>query len=368
MKALKIIITIILLLFAFGINVCAQGDDVTVSAAEDIYDALDGETKDMLSSIGIDGAGFDQISDISPADIFNLIKNTLSGKTGGIAGSAAALAAVTAAVTAAQCFMPDDKKKNDMINTAAMIACAGIICPPVMSAVRGAAASIMTVCAFVKSLIPVMAGVMIASGRPAGAVSFEVFAFAAAQFISSAAGSYAVPVISSVISLDVAGAALPDNNLGGISSFIKKTLASAVSFVTVTYVSFLALKDILNDSADTLGVKSVKLLINSAVPVIGAPLSELYGSLASTASLVKSAAGIFAIIAIAVITLLPAADIILNIILLRAFGAVCGILNRGGISNMLDSVAGALTLMNVIMILNSALFIISIALLLNTGV
>ena len=123
----------------------------------------------------------------------------------------------------------------------------------------------------------------------------------------------------------------------------------------------------LNEAVDSVSVKGVKLLINSAVPVIGAPLSELYGSLTGTASLVKSAAGVFAIIAVCVIILPVLINMLMWIFTLKALGSVCDVLLQNDLSKLFRSLSSALVLMNVIMLLSAAVFIVSVALILNPG-
>ncbi len=373
MKALKstvLIITIIPLLF---ISVSAADaddgfqDEYDSFGVNGLYEELDETVKDALSSIGIDGVGFSGINNVSPADIFSLIKEQISGGYKDILKKATELCGVVFLCRVVNIFVPDSKKTNRLVNITGILLCVTVLSVPVMNAFRSAAASIEVCCTFVKALIPVMAGVIIASGSPAGAASFQAFAFAAAQFISSCASGFAVPMISAVVSLDLAGSLLPEYGLDELSSFIKKSLISVTSGVSALYVAFLGIKDLLNDAVDSVSVKGVKLLINSAVPVIGAPLSELYGSLRGTASLIKSASGVFAIIAVCVTVLPPLINMLMWIFTLKALCSVCGVLMQEELSKLFRSLSSALVLMNVITLLSAAIFIVSIALILNPG-
>ncbi len=373
MKALKSTVLMIMILPLFLIAVSAADADDGFQEEYDsfgvngLYEELDETVKDALSSIGIDGVGFSGINSVSPADIFSLIKEQISGGYKDILKKATELCGVVFLCSVVTIFVPDSKKTNRLINITGILLCVTVLSVPVMNAFRSAAAAIEVCCTFVKTLIPVMAGIIIASGSPAGAASFQAFAFAAAQFISSCASGFAVPMISAVVSLDLAGSLLPEYGLDELSSFIKKSLISVTSGVSALYVAFLGIKDLLNDAVDSVSVKGVKLLINSAVPVIGAPLSELYGSLRGTASLIKSASGVFAIIAVCVTVLPPLINMLMWIFTLKALCSVCGVLMQEELSKLFRSLSSALVLMNVITLLSAAIFIVSIALILNPG-
>ena len=372
MKAVKIITAAFLLAFAFCVTANALDnekyiDDSGFEKLNEIYDSLDSEQQDLMSSIGIDGTDFGSINNVSPADIFSLIKDIITGRSRDIIKNIMILAGVIVMCSVVRIFIPDSKKTEELIAAACIMTSVIILCVPITDALKSAVASVDVCSTFIKSLIPVMTGLIIASGSPAGAVTFRTFAFAAAQFISSSVSGFAVPVLSASASLDIAGSLLPEYKLDSLSSLIKKILISIISGAAAIYVAFLSLKDILNDAADTLSVKGVKLLINSAVPVIGSPLSELYGSMSGTASLIKSTAGVFAIIAVCVITLPPLINLVFWILSLKILGSVCDVMLQSRISGLFNSLAGVLTLMNVIMLLNSAIFIISVTLILERG-
>lgn len=72
------------------------------------------------------------------------------------------------------------------------------------------------------------------------------------------------------------------------------------------FVSFLSFKTAVASRADAIGLRSVRFIINSVVPVIGSSISEGLLSIQSYSSLIKTSVGAVGIAAIASI-FLPAA-------------------------------------------------------------
>ena len=78
MKAVKIITAAFLLAFAFCVTANALDnekyiDDSGFEKLNEIYDSLDSEQQDLMSSIGIDGTDFGSINNVS-AFLFRTVK------------------------------------------------------------------------------------------------------------------------------------------------------------------------------------------------------------------------------------------------------------------------------------------------------
>ena len=108
--------------------------------------------------------------------------------------------------------------------TAALLCISAVIVPLFRSA-EAAVSSIGTSCVFIKTLIPVLAGLITASGKPSLALSFQSWGFTAAQVISALSESYIMPAVGAVLALDITGSLMPSFKLSGITELIKKTVA-----------------------------------------------------------------------------------------------------------------------------------------------
>lgn len=371
MKALlkAIAVVMIMLISAFNAYSIEESEylkeQLEAAGAEELYSSINDESKGILASLGIENVDFSSLFDISPQKVFSSVKNIAEGKAKEPVRAVIKIMGIVVMLSMGEAFLPENEKMKSLLNTVGVLLCVAALSVPVYSAIDSAVSSVGMCCTFMKTLIPVMAGALIASGNPMMAVSFQTWAFAAAQFISSICQSLIIPVVGAVVALDISGAVMPDYSFSSLTSFIKKTVISVLSFTATLYVSFLGIKGVLSSSADSVAGKGIKLLISSAVPVVGGALSEAYSGIIGSLTLVKSTVGVFGIISVAAITLPSVINLLFWIFALKLCAAAGGIFMQNEMSGLLNSLSSALTLMNVVLLFNGVLFIISLAMLLN---
>ena len=174
-----------------------------------------------------------------------------------------------------------------------------------------------------------------------------------------------MPIVGAVTALDLTGSLMPSMKLSGITELVKKTVIQTLSFTATLYVSFLGIKGALANAADTVASKGIKLVISSAVPIVGGAVSEAYSGIIGSLVLVRSTVGIFGIIVIAVITVPSMLQLLFWIFALKLGAAAGEVFSLGGVSSLLKALSCAITLLNVVILFGAVLFIISLALLLS---
>lgn len=371
MRKVKIFAVCVLIILSFSVNAYAAGESeyyngqVKSSGAEDILSGLDSETKERLGELGIEDINFSSLFDVSFSKIFSFVKKAAEGKLESPLKSLMKLLSVIILIAVCESFMPDDDKMKNVINMAAVLFSVTVIISPLYDAMESAVSSVGVCADFMKSLIPVLVGIVSASGNPSLAVSFQSCAFAAAEVISALGKNYVVPIVGAVTALDLTGSLMPSMKLSGITELVKKTVIQTLSFTATLYVSFLGIKGALANAADTVASKGIKLVISSAVPIVGGAVSEAYSGIIGSLVLVKSTVGIFGIIVIAVITVPSMLQLLFWIFALKLGAAAGEVFSLGGVSSLLKALSCAITLLNVVILFGAVLFIISLALLLS---
>ena len=371
MRKVKIFAVCVLIILSFSVNTYAAGESeyyngqVESSGAEDILSGLDSETKERLGELGIEDVNFSSLFDVSFSKIFSFVKKAAEGKLESPLKSLMKLLSVIILIAVCESFMPDDDKMKNVINMAAVLFSVTVIISPLYDAMESAVSSVGVCADFMKSLIPVLVGIVSASGNPSLAVSFQSCAFAAAEVISALGKNYVVPIVGAVTALDLTGSLMPSMKLSGITELVKKTVIQTLSFTATLYVSFLGIKGALANAADTVASKGIKLVISSAVPIVGGAVSEAYSGIIGSLVLVKSTVGIFGIIVIAVITVPSMLQLLFWIFALKLGAAAGEVFSLGGVSSLLKALSCAITLLNVVILFGAVLFIISLALLLS---
>lgn len=329
------------------------------SGASELSEYLDESSREYLEALGLDGADIDGITSFSLGSFFEtvagMIRNNLSGPFKGCLTATGAVLMVS--VSAA--FFPDDEKAKGVLN----LICGSFVLTsvfiPAVSVVNSGVSAMKLCAGFEKALIPVLAGVMTASGNPVSALSYQGAAFTAAQAVEALADEVTVPLVCISGMLGAVGALLPTLRLSAVSEMIRKTSATVTGLAAALFSGFLTLKNIISGSADSLASKGIRLVTSTFVPVVGGALSEAYSAFAGSLSLLRGAVGIYGIVAVGAICLPVIINLALWSLAMRAAYTVSDLLGNGQCSEILKNVSYMFSMLNTVLIFSAAVFIIS---------
>ncbi len=353
-----------MILFLVNINAHANADEygkdwLETSGANELSEYLTDETRDYLEKLGCEDIDFENIFDISFSSVADLIKDIF---TEGINEPLKCLMkSVGAVMLVSVCsgFFPDDEKSKTVLN----LICGSFliieIFTPAVQSVKAAASAMGACAAFEKALIPVLAAVVTVSGNPASALSVQGAMFAAAQFVEALAAETVMPLIGICGALNVTGAVFPTLRLSAISETIRKTATTFLGSAAGLFTGFLSLKSTLAATVDGMAVKGVKLAANTFVPVIGGAIGEAYTSVVGSLSLIRNTIGIYAIIAFFAITVPVIMNLALWILALRIACMISDLLDCRQCSEVIRSIAFVFSMVNTLLLLCAAVFIIS---------
>lgn len=329
-----------------------------------VIENIPDDVRELLEENGENQLGIDSFVNFSFMDIVDIAKQIVTGQIESPLKSLIKLISVVVIIAVTECFVPEDSKTKLLMEIFGKTMCVVSVLSPISTAIASAIASINLSESFMLLLLPVLISIVSVSGNPLTAISFQSISFAGAQVITYVAQNVMVPIVGVVLSLDFAGTLMPVYNLSGITEFIKKAITVVMSFSATVFVSFMGIKGALSNAADTVANKGIRLVISSAVPVVGSALSEAYNGILGSMILAKSTLGVVGICVMFLINLPSCIQMLFWIFSLRFSGAVADLFEQKGISALLKSLASSLTLLNVILIFVAVLFIISTALLL----
>lgn len=369
-RTLKIIF-VLLLVFVFQTDAYAEeaGNNVSAeeyykqqyeaSGASDLQKYLDENSKEYLEAIGCESAELDGILSLSVGSVAEaLLKMLRANISAPLKGCFTACGAVML-VGICSGFFPDDEKTKGVLNLVCGSFVIISVLVPAAQTVR-AGASAMRLCAvFEKALIPVLAAVMTASGSPTAAFSYQGAAFAAAQATEALAENFAVPLVMVSGILGAVGAILPTLKLSAVSELIRKTSSTVIGSAAALFTGFIAIKNVVAGSADTLAAKGVKLAASTFVPVVGGALSEAYSALSGSLALLKSAVGIFGILAILAVCLPSVISLALWALAMRAACMISDLLGNSQCSEIMKNISYMFSMLNSMLIFSAAVLVIS---------
>ena len=211
------------------------------------------------------------------------------------------------------------------------------------------------------------AGVAAVAGRPTSAAVYQSVTFAAAQFFSQIAAKAVVPLLGIFLAISTVGSVSDTVDVQGIAQSVKKAACWILALCLTVFVGLLTVQSMAAGAADTVGNRTLKFVISSAVPVVGGALSEAYSSLFGCLGIVKSTIGVFGIVIMAV-SLLPAVlDLSLTMLALNLAGALGDLLGQKRVSGVLRGVSSALAVMLGLILCYGMMILVSVTVVLLLG-
>lgn len=369
-KVLYVIILLLVIILCYPIK--ANASDFDKSEYNEYlsqYDLssfknhLDEDTYSALEELKLDDFDFESIESLSFEDISSLIISIIAGKSKTPIKGAISVLAFIILTSLLQGLKNNDESMNDTYSVASAVIISVLLVVEISNTASIACSSISVASSFIYAFLPVFCAIVIASGGVTTAFSTNSTLIMLSQGLSFIASNIFLPLINCFLALGVCSSLSPEIHLEKLISGVKQAITSAISFVAAVFVSILSIKTSVAARADVLGIRSIRLVINTVVPVIGASISEGLLSIQGYSSLIKNSVGIVGIIAIALVFLPSIVEVIMWRITLSVCVIAADVFNEKTVSNVLTAFRDAMLLINVILILSMLTTAISIGVL-----
>ena len=139
--------------------------------------------------------------------------------------------------------------------------------------------------------------------------------------------------------LSVAESALGVEQLGQLRDFVKWLSVTGVKLLLWGYSGIMSLTGLAAGAADAQKLRTLRSAVSGMVPMVGNLVSEASASLMGAASLLRTAAGLYGMLAVLGICLSPFFRIGLQYLLLKLAGALCGLFGKGSQSPLLQNLS-----------------------------
>lgn len=195
---------------------------------------------------------------------------------------------------------------------------------------------------YVQGLLPGMTGLMAASGGLTASAALSTAGAVLFDLLLALVPGLLVPLLYLDLGLSVAECALGMENLAKLRELVKWLLVSLVKALMYGYSAVLSLTGLVSGSLDAQKLRQLRAALSGVVPVVGNIVSEASGSLLSAAQLLRSAAGLYGMLAVLGICLGPFLRIGLQYLLLKLATALCGLFGKGSQSPLLERLTQAM--------------------------
>ena len=193
---------------------------------------------------------------------------------------------------------------------------------------------------FSKTLLPTLAAALAAGGGVASAGLRHVAGVFFSDVLMTAIQDLLLPLVYFYIAVAAAHAALPEFRLKSIGKAISKGTTWLLTGALALYTGYLTVSGVMAQSADTLTAQLTRSAIG-AVPVVGGVLSDSAGAILSGAALLKNTVGIWGMLAILAICLLPVLRLAVQYLVFKATAFLAGTIGMPQLVELVDALGTA---------------------------
>lgn len=310
MKRIAIFITILLLLI---LPVSAEDDIHSIykdqwdsSGIESVWDVISPETQEWLRSFGISDFSSVDLTDQSPQTVMDHLQKMVSAEAVGPLSTLGLLIGILIICALFNGVSPiNPSEQSSVFSLIGIIVSYTVIFAPLLSCIKRVIEATNSIQVFMTSFIPVYAGVMIAGGQAASALSYQTILLFALETMTVLIRQIIMPCVVISLAFGFTGGVTPSMKLQSVGNFFNKTSVWIISFVATITVGLLSLQNLVTSAGDTLGSRAIRFSLSTFVPVVGGALGEAFNTVKGCLGLVRNTIGGIGIITTAIIVLPP---------------------------------------------------------------
>ena len=239
-------------------------------------------------------------------------------------------------------FPKAGEKTSDFV---AAIGISALLLQKSNSLVNMSAQTIHEISQYGKLLLPVMTSAMAAQGGFTTSTALYVGTALFDTILCSILTNLMIPAVFIFLALSIANAALGEDLLKKMADFVKWLSVWILKIVLYVFTGYMSITGVISGTTDAQALKAAKLTISGMVPVVGGILSDASEAVLVGAGVVRNAAGIYGILAVLSIFAGPFLKIGCHYLLIKMTGAVCGVFDVKGCTELVGNFSTAMGLM-----------------------
>lgn len=331
-----------------------------------LFDSLPTEVKRSLSEIGITSVDYGQISGLDFGRVFEKIfAVTGEGSKSALTGMSVCLG-IMLLCSLTEGFHVTLEKRGITDTVGTMCICTAVIVP-LCSTIERAVEVLNGVSGFMVLMVPIMAGLIISSGKEITGTSYYTLMMTAGNAVSTVSAKLVSPLMNVFLALTVTSSLSVKMNLSSLCESVYKFAKWILMFVMGIFTAVLSLQTVMTSSMDNVSQKALRFAVSSFVPVVGGALGEALNTFNGSVELLKTGAGVFVIIASGLMIMPIAMECIVwqfSMFVLASAGDIMGL---STMTKIFRSVSKAVAMMTGLLFCVLAVFVISTGILLLVG-
>lgn len=315
----------------------AQADALGI---DDVEGSLPGEAKDIIGDIGID----EGISlDTGLARIFESGKREAGGIIAGSIRKVSLLLVIVLACGIVRSLYDASgtSASLDYVALVGAIAISAAVSADLTDLIGLGREIIGKMELFSKGLIGALAAAAAVSGHPASSAAKYMATVLFSDVLITVMNRVIVPVLYAYIAAVTANAAVGENMLAKLASLLKWICVSILGIILTAFTAYLTVSGAIAASTDAVTLKTTKMILSNAIPVVGKILSDASETVLAGTKIIRNSLGVFGMIGVVALCVIPFLRLAVQYLLFKMAAAVSAPLTDGRLSKLIDDLAAA---------------------------
>ena len=323
----------LLLLLGLALPAAADGELIDTDA---VASAVSEEARQILENA--DPADPDPEGTL--ARMLNFVREHLWGTVKEVLGPLASIVGICLMCSAAEALLPEGGGA-ELARFGGCLGIAAVGLADVGSVLRLGIDTLAALTDFSRVLLPTLTTAAVVSGAPGAATAAYAASALFSDLLLSAAEGLLLPLICGYAAAAVCTAVLDSSGTEGAAKFLHWCAGLLLKGLVIGFTAYLSLTGILAGAADAAAVKAAKTVISTALPVVGKLMAEASEALVAGAGLLRSAVGVYGMLACLATVLLPVLRLGLRCLLFRAAAALSSGFAGARQAKLISALSGA---------------------------
>lgn len=303
MKKTGVLIIVFALISIFSFTASAEVPEDLMQSNEvideyicSVIDALDDESKYILSQFHFDENFSKAFLDISFKDIVHCLKDAFGEEIKVTVSSFSKTLALLLVLIIVKSLRNDEDNLilNDVFSCCVII----IVSFMISDIIRLLASSFKVIANLLYSLIPILTVILSLSGNVTFSAVFSTMMIGLSQLLAFLSDNIIIPLTGIYFALIISMNFNDSVNVLKFTHSVNKFAVTVLSIVSTIFMLLLSSKNTLATDVDGIIFRSGKHLVSNLIPIVGSSVSMVLDSVVGSLGLIKGTVGIFAVIAV----------------------------------------------------------------------
>ena len=229
-----------------------------------------------------------------------------------------------------------DGKSKALVDLAGVIGIACSLLGPTNTMIDMAADTVRELSEYGKTLLPVMTAALASQGGGTTASGLYIATAFFNALLCSGITEFLLPTLYIFLAIAIVNAAVSDAMMERLKDLVKWVISWGLKLVLYAFTGYVTITGVVNGTADQTAIKAAKITIGGMVPVVGGILSDASETILVSAAVVKNAVGVYGMLALMAIAVVPFSRLGIHYLLLKLTAAICGIFSEKSTTKLIE--------------------------------